>query len=350
MKILIATVQVPFIRGGAEILAEGLSSAVRAKGHEAEITAIPFKGYPPERVLDQMLACRLLDLTESEGAPVDFVIGLKFPAYLVQHPNKVLWILHQFRTAYELWDHPYGDLHHFPSGPQVRDAIVRIDQWLIPEAKAVFTISKNVSSRLWEYCGIDSTPLYHPPTNASQFYTAPAEDYFFFPSRLTPLKRQALVLEAMAHTRQPVRVRLAGTAEGARYGEELEALARELKVDHRVEKLGQVSEEEKRALYAHALGVIFPPVDEDYGYVTLEAMLASKPVITCRDSGGPLEFVQNGVTGLVADACPEALALAMDTLWEDQRRAKELGEAGKARYDALEISWQTVVERLVSCA
>ena len=40
-----------------------------------------------------------------------------------------------------------------------------------------------------------------------------------------------------------------------------------------------------------ALGVIFPPLDEDYGYVTLEAMLAAKPVITCTDSGGPLEFV-----------------------------------------------------------
>jgi glycosyltransferase involved in cell wall biosynthesis len=241
-------------------------------------------------------------------------------------------------------------LHHFPNGAQVRDAIVRIDQWLIPEAKAVFTISKNVSSRLWQYCGVDSTPLYHPPANASQFYAAAAESYFFFPSRLTPLKRQALVLEALAHTRQPVRVRLAGTAEGARYGEELDALARELEVDHRVENLGQVTEEEKRALYAHALGVIFPPVDEDYGYVTLEAMLASKPVITCRDSGGPLEFVRDGETGLVADACPEALALAMDTLWKDQHLATELGKAGRARYEDLEISWRTVVERLVSCA
>src|SRR5262245_32450616 len=253
MKILIATAQVPFIRGGAEILAEGLLSAIRARGYEAEIAAIPFKGYPPERVLEQMLACRLLDLTESEGAPVDLLIGLKFPAYLAPHPKKVLWLLHQFRTAYELWDHPYGDLHHFANGAQVRDAIVRVDQWLIPEAKAVFTISRNVSSRLWQYCGIDSTPLYHPPANASQFYAAVAEDYFFFPSRLTPLKRQALVLEALAYTKQPVRVRLAGTAEGGRYEEVLDARARELKVDHRVEKLGPVTEEEKRALYAHAL-------------------------------------------------------------------------------------------------
>jgi glycosyltransferase involved in cell wall biosynthesis len=349
MKILIATVQVPFIRGGAEMLAEGLLNALRTQGHEAEIVAIPFKWYPPERILEQALACRLLDISESGGVPVDRVIGLKFPAYLIPHSNKVLWLLHQFRTAYELWDNAFGDLHHYPNGPQVREAVQRLDQRLIPEAKAVFTISKNVSSRLWRYCGIDSIPLYHPPAHAEQFYVAKAEDYFFFPSRLASLKRQALVLEALAHTYQPVRVRFAGSADEARYGPELEALARGLNVAHRVEWLGHVTEEEKRALYARALGVIFPPVDEDYGYVTLEAMLASKPLITCKDSGAPLEFVQHERTGLIAEACPKAVANAMDRLWDDPELAKALGETGKRRYDSLDISWVRVVERLLSC-
>jgi glycosyltransferase involved in cell wall biosynthesis len=350
MRILIATTQVPFIRGGAEILAEGLLGALRTQGHEAEIVAIPFKWYPPERVLDQMLACRLLDVTESGGTPIDLVIGLKFPAYLMPHPSKVLWLLHQFRTAYDLWDNPYGDLNLFPNGPQVRDAIQGTDQRLIPEAKAVFTISKNVSSRLWHYCGIDSTPLYHPPAHAEDFYCAAADDYLFYPSRLAPLKRQALVLEALAHTHAPVCVRFAGSADEPRYGAELAALARDLDVDQRVEWLGQVSEAEKRALYARALGIIFPPVDEDYGYVTLEAMLASKPLITCRDSGAPLEFVRAEKTGLITDASPEAMADAMDRLWEDHDLARALGEAGRKRYDSLAISWRTVVERLVSCA
>src|SRR5437773_2205296 len=128
MRILIATVQVPFVRGGAEVLAEGLRDALHREGHQAEIVAIPFKWYPPERILDQMLACRLLDLTESSGTPVDRVIGLKFPAYLIPHPNKVLWIVHQHRSAYDLWDHPLGDLINFPNGVQVRDAIRLADQ------------------------------------------------------------------------------------------------------------------------------------------------------------------------------------------------------------------------------
>jgi glycosyltransferase involved in cell wall biosynthesis len=115
-----------------------------------------------------------------------------------------------------------------------------------------------------------------------------------------------------------------------------------------VEWLGQVSEEEKRALYAHALGVVFPPVDEDYGYVTLEAMLAAKPVITCTDSGGPLEFVRHGETGWIAEPTPEALAVALDRLWEERPRAKAMGAAGRAHYESLGISWTTVVERLLT--
>jgi glycosyltransferase involved in cell wall biosynthesis len=349
MRIVIATAQVPFIRGGAEILAEGLLHALRSQRHAAEIVAIPFKWYPPERILEQVLACRLLDLSESGGAPIDRVIGLKFPAYLIPHPHKVLWLLHQFRTAYDLWDHPFGDLDRYPNGPQVREAIQRIDQNLIPEAKAVFTISRNVSSRLWHYCGIDSVPLYHPPASAELFYGGPVEDYFFYPSRLASLKRQALVLQALAATRRPVRVRFAGLADEAHYGETLEMLARQLNVEHRVEWLGQVTEEEKRALYAHALGVIFPPVDEDYGYVTLEAMLAAKPLITCTDSGAPLEFVQHDITGLIAKPSPQDIAMAMDRLWDDRSWAQAMGEAGKKRYDNLNISWVAVAERLVAC-
>jgi glycosyltransferase involved in cell wall biosynthesis len=348
VRILIATVQVPFIRGGAEIHAEGLQSALCAAGHEAEIVALPFKWYPPERILDHMLACRLLDLTESAGTPVDRVIGLKFPAYFVPHPNKTLWLLHQHKTAYELWDHPLGDLIHFPNGLQIRDAIRQADQQLIPQAKTVFTNSRNVSRRLKQYNGIDSIPLYHPPQHAEQFYCAEAEDFLFFPSRLSPMKRQCLVLEALAQTRQPVRVRFAGVAEYPAYAEELKALARKLRVHHRAEWLGQVSEEEKYRLYSHAFGVVYTPLDEDYGYVTLEAMLSSKPVITCADSGGPLEFVLARQTGLIAEPTPAALASAMDELYENRRQAWTLGAAGRDHYESLDISWSAVVQRLLA--
>jgi glycosyltransferase involved in cell wall biosynthesis len=348
MRILIATTHVPFIRGGAEAHAEGLRDALLAAGHEAEIVAVPFKWYPPEKIMEHMLACRLLDLTEVAGMPVDLLIGLKFPAYLIPHPRKVLWILHQFRTAYELWDHPLGDLIFSPNGQEVRDAIREADRQIIGGAKAVFANSVNVAARLREYCGIDSTPLYHPPPRAEKFYSSAPEDYFFFPSRLCLPKRQALVLQALAQTSQPVRIRFAGTPDNPSYATELKKLARKLRVDDRVEWLGQVSEDAKRDLYARARAVVYPPIDEDYGYVTLEAMLASKPVITCTDSGGPLEFVRGQETGLITEPTAEALAEAMDQLWANSSQAIAMGVAARGLYDGLDISWAEVVRKLLA--
>jgi glycosyltransferase involved in cell wall biosynthesis len=348
MKVAVATVQVPFVRGGAEILAEGLVNALRSAGHQAEIVAIPFKWYPAERILDHMLACRLLDLEESCGNRVDRVIALKFPAYLIPHSNKVVWALHQHRPAYDLWSHPLGDLINFPNGVQIRDAIRRADRQLLPQAKAIYTISANVSRRLKAFCDIDTEPLYHPPGNAARFSCAKAADYLFFPSRINQTKRQRLIVAALACTRHPVRVRFAGNFEVPAIEEDLKTLAQQLKVHDRVEWLGEITEEEKLRQYAHALGVVYPPVDEDYGYVTLEAMLASKPLLTCTDSGGPLEFIRPGETGLVVEPNPEAVALALDQFWEDRDRSRCWGQAARAEYERRDINWATVVRRLTA--
>jgi glycosyltransferase involved in cell wall biosynthesis len=276
------------------------------------------------------------------------VIGLKFPAYLAPHPNKVLWLLHQHRTAYEFWDHPFADLINSPQGARIRDAILEADQRLIPESRAVYTISGNVSRRLQKHCGIESTPLYHPPQDAERFFCAGDEDYFYFPSRLGPTKRQNLVLRALAQTRRPVRVHFAGAPDTPAYADELHALARTLKVHRRVEWFGTVTDDENRRHYAHSRGVLFPPEDEDYGYVTLEAMLAAKPVLSCCDSGGPLEFVRDRETGRIVEPTPQALAEAMDDLWEQRDIARACGEAGRDRYHKLGIAWPKVIERLLA--
>lgn len=347
MRILIATTQVPFVRGGAEMHAENLREALREAGHEADIAAIPFKWYPPEKILDHMLACRLLDLTEAAGAKIDLLIGLKFPAYLISHPNKVLWILHQHRAAYDMWDHPDENMSAYPNAQSVRDLIRQTDQQFIPQARAVFANSRNVAARLKKFCDLDATPLYHPPPHAEEFYCAADANYFFYPSRFCPAKRQTLVLEALARTASRVRVRFAGAPERPAFSDELASTARALNVADRVEWLGRISEEEKRKQYAHATGVIYTPIDEDYGYVSLEAMLASKPLIVCSDSGGALEFVGAGENGLVVDPQPATLAAAMDTLWGNRERARRMGENGRHSYDGRGITWQHVVRQLV---
>lgn len=349
MRIIIATTQVPFVRGGAEIHAEGLRDAFQAEGHEAEIAAIPFKWYPPERILDMIAACRLLDLTESCGNRIDLLVGLKFPAYYIPHPRKALWILHQYRAAYDLWEHALADLHRYPNGRQVRDAIERNDRRLIPEARAVFANSKNVAARLLRYCDIQSQPLYHPPPNAERYHgAASVGDYLFFPSRLNRAKRQELAIEALTRTSRPVEIRFAGMADEPAHENSLHALARKLGVNGRIRWLGNIPEDEKIELYAHAIGVLYPPLDEDYGYVSLEAMLAAKPLITCTDSGGPLEFVVEGETGLVTNPAAGDLAAAMDCLWENRGQACRLGQAARDRYSSLPISWKNVTGRLLN--
>jgi glycosyltransferase involved in cell wall biosynthesis len=151
-------------------------------------------------------------------------------------------------------------------------------------------------------------------------------------------------MQAIAQCRERVRIRFAG--EPASLTQQAKSVYK-FKLSDRVEWLGTLSEEQKRDLYADCLGVIFPPVDEDYGYVALEAMLSSKPVITFSDSGGPLEFVLAEQTGLVARPTSESLAQAMDRLWADRRCAAAMGEAGRAHYQDLHISWANVVEKLL---
>ena len=172
-------------------------------------------------------------------------------------------------------------------------------------------------------------------------------DYFFFPSRITPIKRQELVVEALVHVPEPVKVVFAGEADSPHYLEQLQQRAAQLGVSGKVEWRGRVSEEEKFDLYANALMVIFTPVDEDYGYVTPEAMLSSKAVLTLEDAGGATEFVQHERNGLVVPADPRAVALAISRVWNDRREAERLGAAARARIETIDLSWEKILEQLL---
>ena len=348
MRIIIATVQVPFIWGGAEYHARELKEALQRAGHEVEIVTVPFKGYPPERILEHILACRLFDLTESCGNKIDLLIGLKFPAYYFRHPKKVLWVLHQHREAYELWGTEYSDLHLSPAGPAVREAIMRADNLYLKEARKIFTNSQNVSSRLRRFNQIPSTPLYHPCPGADKFYCEAYDNYVLFPSRLNNIKRQHLAVEAMRYVKSPVKLYLVGRADMPAYRKHLEKLVHQYGLEERIRFFDFVSEEEKRALYARCRVVLFPPYDEDYGYVTLEAFYASKAVITCTDSGGPLEFVEDGETGFICEPDPLKIAEAIDALGDSELLARRMGENAREKILGMGISWERVVRELTS--
>jgi glycosyltransferase involved in cell wall biosynthesis len=345
MNIIIASTKIPFVTGGAELLAENLHQNLKNRGHNCDIVTFPFKWYPPEKILDCMLTCGMADLTESNGRRVDMLICLKFPVYLINHPNKVIWLLHQHRTAYDFWDNLWGDLIKWPEGKQIRKAIQKADNEAFKSAKKIFTLSNTVSQRLRKFNHFDSKPLYHPPPNEDKFYCNEAQDYFFFPSRITPPKRQLLVVKALKYTKLPVKVVFTGS-ENSEYLKEIKQVAEQL--DGRAIFTDHIDDRTKLSFYATSLGVIFPTYDEDYGYITLEAILSKKPVITCEDSGGPLEFIKNNYNGIVVKPEPEALAAAMDFLWENRQIAQQYGNNGYNLYKSLGISWQNTIGELLA--
>lgn len=347
MRVGVATVYTPGIHGGAEFLARGLEDALARAGHCLHQIRMPFNFEPASAVRQVMEQAQALDFTRYGGGQIDALIALKFPATAIAHPNKALWLLHQHRPAYDLFGTPHGWQRGVAETDALADEIKALDDATLGGARAVFTIAKRVSERLMEFNGIGSTTIYHPPANAESFHRAEPLGYIFAPSRLEALKRQDLLLRGLAASGAPVPVMLAGSG-----GQEaaLKRLAEDLGIADRVRFLGAVSRAEMITLYAHASAVFFGPLDEDYGYVTLEAMLSGKPVVTCSDSGGPLEFVVDGETGIVCQPTPEAVGAAIARIAACPQRASEMGHAGLARYRAMDIGWDAVIETLLGVA
>jgi glycosyltransferase involved in cell wall biosynthesis len=347
VRIAVVHPQTPFIRGGAETHTEALVAALKAAGHEAEEVVVAGKWYPATELVHQMAVWRSLDLAESNGLPIDMVIALKFPAYLVPHERKVVWLIHQHRSAYELWDHPeFADLSKQEEGPEVRDMIWQSDRIALGEAKRIFTNSANVRDRLWSAIRLSSEVLYHPSPVVEALEDrepGPYGDHIFYPSRLEALKRQPLVVDAMQHVKTPVRLVLAG---GGPDEPAIREQIAKLGLGSRVELVGRVPDERLYDLFLGALGVYYGPFDEDYGYVTLEGFAARRPVVTLTDAGGPLEFVTDGETGLVAPPEPKAIAEAFDRLYVDRALAKRLGSAGDTILRERVPGWPEVVARL----
>jgi glycosyltransferase involved in cell wall biosynthesis len=341
MTILVLEAQVPFVQGGAEFHVRELVRQLRAHGHDAELVSVPFKWYPKDEILAHAAAWRLLDLSEANGRPIDLVIATKVPTYVARHPHKVAWLIHQYRAAYELAGTPYSHFTHADDDVALRDEIIRLDTAMLGECERRFANSANTAARLARYNGLEAAPLYHPPRLADRLRGGPPGHYMLSVGRLETVKRVDLAIRALAHA--PDRVSLVVAGQGTQR-EPLESLASSLDLGARVRFAGEVSDDDLVDLYAGALGVIFPSYDEDFGYVTLEAFLAHKPVLTTTDAGGPNEFVVDGVNGRVTAPDPEALGAAIAALDADRAAAAAMGDAGSER--ARDVTWAGVVERL----
>jgi glycosyltransferase involved in cell wall biosynthesis len=341
MRIAVCRPQVPFARGGAEIFTDRLVEELRARGHEADLVSVPFKWYPGARVLTQAFLWRMLDLDEVDGRRVDLVVTTKFPSYLVKHAEKRVWLVHQFRQAYELDGTPLGQFGPSPEDRALRCKVQELDRIALAEATRLFATSRNVARRLESSTGLAAEVLPHPPQELD-YRCAGYESFVLSVNRLDRAKRIDLLIEAAA---RDASLDVVITGDGPDR-ERLERLAHDRGLNGRARFTGRVSDEELADLYARCLAVYYAPVDEDYGMVPLEAFLAEKPVLTTTDAGGPLEVVSDHATGLVVTPDAEEIAKALGWLREHPDEAASFGRAGQAI--AREITWERAIGRLLA--
>ena len=332
----------PFVTGGAELHVRSLIDVLRQRGHDVDLVALPFRSQPKEELLAQAAAWRLLDLSSSNGQPVDLLIATRFPTYFARHPRKVAWVIHQHRAAYELAGTPYSDFEHTEADVGLRRKLFELDARMLGECRHVFANSNNTARRLQTFNGVPAEGLYHPPPLADRLRQGPYGDYVIVVGRIESVKRVDLAIAAMAHVAPSLKLIIAG--DGSQRAA-TERVVSDLGLRDRVVFTGAVGGDELITLYAGALAVVYAPFDEDYGYVTLEAFLSAKPVITASDSGGTLEFVVNDQNGFVCAPEPAAIGAALTRLAADRTLAATLGQAGLAR--ARQITWDGVVERLL---
>lgn len=345
VRIALVSSIVPFVHGGARNIVDWLALALQERGHETEIISLPFDE-SPDQIISQMATYRMIDLTDR----ADLVVCFRPPSYLIRHPRKVLWFIHHVRPYYDLWDTEYRGFADTEISRARRNTIMTADTRALMEAAAVFTNSRVVSERLLRYNAVESEVLYPPLYQSEDFVNEGYGDEIVVIARLEHHKRQHLLVEALGLCTTPVRLRFLGKGSSPDYGHHLRARADELGVGDRVIVDDEwVEETAKRKILASALACAYLPLDEDsYGYPSLEAAYARKGILTTGDSGGVLEFVEDGRSGLIVDSSPASIAAAMDRLHSEAGLAKRLGDGAHARLDDLNVSWSHVVDRITA--
>lgn len=381
---IVAPSPVPFVMGGAESVWLGLQRFINeATPHHCELFKIPTHENSLKDLVDAYAR-----FCEVDAKSFDVLITGKYPAWMTEHHNHKIYMLHTLRGLYDTYHftgEPLGcswpeallpvvrdmDLleasgrainsdilpclqaiqraldggsidagaGHFP-GPLSRDIVHRLDRLAMAPSRVTryAAISKTVSKREGYFpCGADVAVAY-PPSSMEGFHCR-GDEFLFTASRLDSPKRVGLLIDAMKHVKSGIRLLIGGT------GPEETRLREQAGGDKRIVFLGRLTEAELLDHYANALAIPFVPYDEDYGLITVEAMKSRKPVITVADSGGVTEFVVNGETGLCTSPIPEAVADAIDYMCAHRDEAREMGR--KAERQVSDIRWESVAKTLL---
>lgn len=345
MRVIVASTTVPHIDGGGRLIVTWAADAIRQAGHEVEEFYFPF---PPGAgaTAAALVGLRHMPLADE----CDRLITIRWPAHVVQHANKAAWFIHHYRQVFDLWDTPYRNVPDNADGVAFREMLRSADNLALRECADIFSNSTVVRNRLRVYNNLEAEVLYPPlGGDTARFRTEGYGDFILYPSRVTTIKRQMLAIQALNFTRTPVRLIIAGKPESDAYLEELIAARSALPYPERCElRMGWMPEDEKVQLLAECRAIAYLPADEDsYGYPSLEASHSRKAIVTLTDAGGALEFVRDGVEGLVSEPTPRALAAAFDRMYDDPSGAAAMGQRSSERRFELGIEWPRVVAKLL---
>jgi glycosyltransferase involved in cell wall biosynthesis len=345
VRVLVVNNMAPFISGGAESMAEHLRRNIERAGHPAEVLRIPFQWDPATRIPSQMLMARALELHN-----VDHVVALKFPAYLIPHPRKTLWLVHQYRQAYDLYDAGQTNLPSDATGAEIRALIRNADDECFRGARRIYAISDVTQQRLAKYNGFASLVLRAPLNDPELFEGGAPQGYIFAGGRVNAHKRQHLMLEAMAFAPRAARLVVAGPPDTAADAARLHEAVERLGLQARVRLDLRFLERREYAAYVNGASAVasLPFDEESFSYVAMEAAAAAKGLISTTDSGGVLGLAVHGETAWVAAPEAKALAQAMGEVHARPKRAMAYGAAARARWTACNINWPATVEALLS--
>jgi glycosyltransferase involved in cell wall biosynthesis len=349
-NVLVLGVQVPFTSGGQEVLVRSLVRELRVRGHKADLVELPYHVNSRLALLEQAQLWQKFDFSRFAGLDVDAVVATKFPSYFAQHPRKSLWLVHQHRPIYDLFGTQFSDFSDDPRSEALRRILMKEDNAAIQECQSIFGISQNVIDRLWEYNSIEGKVLYPPLPCGGRYYCLDEEPYIVSIGRICRIKRLDLLVKALPSIDSQVKLKVVGQPDDPEFFEYLQNEIAKHHLKHRVEFLGRVDDDALLELLARCMLVYYAPFNEDYGFVSLEAMASSKPVIACSDSGGILEFVTHEVTGYVVEPQIDAVAQGVNALVADRGLRERISAAGRSLVQTrglLESGWDEVIDSLL---
>jgi len=327
---IVVPVSAKAISGGAELLYQGLKNALNKSGYNARLIELVVDESSFEHILKAYEQFENLDLSH-----YDAVISTKSPSYAIQHKNHLCYLLHTIRVFYDRFD---DEMKPTAFNKKCREQIIQRDNHIFKRLDNLLTIGHEVTLRLMKYNNIYHSQVLHPPLTIDHFNTQSYDNFAFIPSRLHRWKKIDFLINAWQQVNSDIKLYIAGTGEDEAYFKKLAAN------DERIHFLGKINDQELADYYSKCLFVPFAPINEDYGFVTLEAFRSKKMVLSCDDSGEPANMIINNINGYVVPRDEKAFAAQVDLICTNKNKTKQLGEQAYALSE--KINWQNTIQEI----